>query len=209
MCPARFLIPVFPTDADDGVPDTVEDYFPPNQEACFHTTQADMVLTPNISTTHTGTKSCSWSSWGATGPQKPPSLRVLTDGAVAVVVVEKRCLRPSRRRHSAGPSSSARSSGKRFASTLRSRNSGGQVGSATVCPPGCWPMDWEPDISTTETNPSLSSTISVVHNPNPHRALLEALEEIRSGSGTLPRARTLCPVCLFLSIDNLSCLTNR
>ena len=48
MCPARFLIPVFPTDADDGVPDIVEDHFLPNQEAYFTTTQADKVLTPTL-----------------------------------------------------------------------------------------------------------------------------------------------------------------
>ena len=126
-------------------------------------------------------------------PAKTSSLRVLTDGAVAVVVTESEACDHRGVAIMLVKAVTRGQVGRDSRQHLRSRNSGGQVGSTTVCPPGCRPMDWEPDTSTTETNPSLSSTVSDIDYPNPYRAPLEVLLEIRGGCRTRPRAWPLGP----------------
>ena len=75
-------------DAEDGVPDTVEDYFQPNQEAYFPTTQADTVFTPTqVQHTPLYQELLVVVLW-CHRPAETPSLRVLSDGAVAVVVIK-------------------------------------------------------------------------------------------------------------------------
>ena len=152
-------VQVFPMNADDGVPTThvnttQEDYFPPNQEAYLPTTQVDSLFTP--------TQVQVTIPWPAAGqPVRPHTRRNAARKAVGrgrnrrarkKGPLRPRLRRPGRRRGTA---------------PCLSGNRPGPAACPVRCPPGCRPANWEPDVTTTETNPSLTTSQSAdLHSSN-------------------------------------------
>ena len=146
-------VQVFPMDADDGVPathvnTTQEDYFPLDQEAYLPTTHVDSLFTP-------------------TQVQVTPPRQARRNAAPKEVGRGRN--RRARRKGPLRPRP-RRPVRRRGTAPCLSGNRPGPAPRSVRCPPGCRPANWEPDLTTTETNLSLTTTETIPSGGRPSQS---------------------------------------